>query len=554
MSKSPIINQYYNNTSFSTEEQTSLQSSFLGFGQTFSIALNLFKKRISNLFLPVLIWQLLLFIVFLFVEGILIFGISKSVPLGSGLYIPNLIDPKTFEVTKELNQAVVNIMSLPGAVGFSILMLLVLIGYLIINTWIDLKKSIMINDTGIKMLDSNVFIKRFWVIVLFLICQSILFNIVTSALDKETTPGLNFILSVLSLVFSLVFVYLDIVVKYICNIYLIEKSDFWSSFKAVLANVRKFLGSDFLRHLIFILIMIGVVVIAIIIFGLLSLGLLVPLADKAIVNGTTGVVLLILFSVLILVSIVCILALSWVTEAFVYVAYYNLRMLDIHNYSDNYNYDNLPKVVENESQTLEEKLMQNKNIEANSTTQFVSESNNKTTTTQPLSESVDIEQNQEALAEYNLMDVGQSTKLNEETKPQPTIINPAHSSILGISKIKKSNSSKDDFAATTTVSSQTDSGNESVAKTPTFSSLQKDDLQIIDGIGPKIEELLNNNGIYSWLQLADTSVEKLNEILDNAGSRFSIHNPLNWPRQATLARDGKMDELAALKVDLVRGA
>ncbi len=70
-----------------------------------------------------------------------------------------------------------------------------------------------------------------------------------------------------------------------------------------------------------------------------------------------------------------------------------------------------------------------------------------------------------------------------------------------------------------------------------------DDLVIIEGIGPKIAGLFNDAGITTFAQLADTSVEKMKEILTAAGPRYAVHNPTTWAEQAVLARDGKMDEL-----------
>ena len=82
---------------------------------------------------------------------------------------------------------------------------------------------------------------------------------------------------------------------------------------------------------------------------------------------------------------------------------------------------------------------------------------------------------------------------------------------------------------------------------------KKDDLKIVEGIGPKIEELFNNEGIYTFDELADTSVEKMKAILDAAGSRFQIHNPATWADQAALARDGKWDELKKWQDALYKG-
>ncbi len=83
--------------------------------------------------------------------------------------------------------------------------------------------------------------------------------------------------------------------------------------------------------------------------------------------------------------------------------------------------------------------------------------------------------------------------------------------------------------------------------------VKKDDLKIVEGIGPKIEELFNTAGIYSFDDLAQTSVEQLKAILDRAGSRFQIHDPSTWPRQSELARDGKWEELKKWQEELNKG-
>jgi len=70
-----------------------------------------------------------------------------------------------------------------------------------------------------------------------------------------------------------------------------------------------------------------------------------------------------------------------------------------------------------------------------------------------------------------------------------------------------------------------------------------DDLKKIEGIGPKIENLLKQAGIKSFSALAQTPVEKLKEILRAAGSRFRLADPTTWPRQAQMAADERWDEL-----------
>jgi len=44
-----------------------------------------------------------------------------------------------------------------------------------------------------------------------------------------------------------------------------------------------------------------------------------------------------------------------------------------------------------------------------------------------------------------------------------------------------------------------------------------DDLKIIEGVGPKIEQLLKEGGIHTWAELAGASVDRLKEILDEIG-------------------------------------
>ncbi len=82
---------------------------------------------------------------------------------------------------------------------------------------------------------------------------------------------------------------------------------------------------------------------------------------------------------------------------------------------------------------------------------------------------------------------------------------------------------------------------------------ETDDLTKVEGVGPKISEILQENGITTFAKLADTEVEKLTEILAEAGSRYKSHDPQSWPRQAKLAADGKWDELKKLQDDLDGG-
>lgn len=77
-------------------------------------------------------------------------------------------------------------------------------------------------------------------------------------------------------------------------------------------------------------------------------------------------------------------------------------------------------------------------------------------------------------------------------------------------------------------------------------------LKVVEGIGPKIEQLLKADGIQNWSDLAQASTERLQSILSNAGKRFRLARPATWAKQATLAKEGKWAELREYQ-DFLRG-
>ena len=80
-----------------------------------------------------------------------------------------------------------------------------------------------------------------------------------------------------------------------------------------------------------------------------------------------------------------------------------------------------------------------------------------------------------------------------------------------------------------------------------------DDLTKIEGIGKKVAALLEQNGITQFKALGKLSIKKLQLILDDAGSKFNLHDPSTWPKQAKLAADQKWDELKTLQAELFGG-
>lgn len=82
--------------------------------------------------------------------------------------------------------------------------------------------------------------------------------------------------------------------------------------------------------------------------------------------------------------------------------------------------------------------------------------------------------------------------------------------------------------------------------TPT-SSTDRDDLTVVEGIGPKIQMLLNQYGIYTYRQLAEADVTRLKEILSTAGPQLAMHDPGTWPSQANLAANDQWDTLKSVQ-------
>lgn len=79
-----------------------------------------------------------------------------------------------------------------------------------------------------------------------------------------------------------------------------------------------------------------------------------------------------------------------------------------------------------------------------------------------------------------------------------------------------------------------------------------DDLERIEGIGPKISELLQDAGIISFAQLAEQDPAELEQLLRERGG-ITIADPTTWPEQAQLAAEGRWAELEQLQDELTAG-
>lgn len=88
---------------------------------------------------------------------------------------------------------------------------------------------------------------------------------------------------------------------------------------------------------------------------------------------------------------------------------------------------------------------------------------------------------------------------------------------------------------------------------PSGKKIKQDDLKVIEGIGPKIEELLHAAGVKTWSDLASAAIETVQAVLDEAGPRYRMHDPATWARQAALAATGDWETLEAYQDQLQGG-
>ena len=79
------------------------------------------------------------------------------------------------------------------------------------------------------------------------------------------------------------------------------------------------------------------------------------------------------------------------------------------------------------------------------------------------------------------------------------------------------------------------------------------ELQAIEGIGPKISQLLADQGVVDLAALAETQVERLQEILGEAGARYKLADPSTWPEQAKVGVGKGLKALKSFQQSLKGG-
>jgi predicted flap endonuclease-1-like 5' DNA nuclease len=80
-----------------------------------------------------------------------------------------------------------------------------------------------------------------------------------------------------------------------------------------------------------------------------------------------------------------------------------------------------------------------------------------------------------------------------------------------------------------------------------------DNFEIIEGIGPKINEVLHAAGVHTFNQLGTMEIPSISKILDAAGPNFKLANPESWSAQSRLCASGSWEALKKMQDELVAG-
>ncbi len=89
------------------------------------------------------------------------------------------------------------------------------------------------------------------------------------------------------------------------------------------------------------------------------------------------------------------------------------------------------------------------------------------------------------------------------------------------------------------------------ARAAGFNMKHADDLTVIEGIGPKIEELFRASGVSSLVQIACLGVDDMLDILERGGPSFRLANPDTWAQQASLAAENRWKDLKRMQDDMI---
>jgi len=137
-----------------------------------------------------------------------------------------------------------------------------------------------------------------------------------------------------------------------------------------------------------------------------------------------------------------------------------------------------------------------------------------------------------------------------EEKPAPTAKKAAKKVVKAVKATKTEAKTLEKKAA---VAKKAAPAKKTAKATKTVKKTGADDLKKIEGIGPKIAEVLTEAGIGTFAALANTSPDAIREILEAASSRYKMFDPTTRPEQAKMAAEGRWDELKKRQDELDGG-
>ena len=91
------------------------------------------------------------------------------------------------------------------------------------------------------------------------------------------------------------------------------------------------------------------------------------------------------------------------------------------------------------------------------------------------------------------------------------------------------------------------------ASAPADSDVDLEDLTVVEGIGPEIQDVLKDSGVKDLTIMAKTPTDELQAMLEQAGHGHVGHRAITWPEQAALASAGEWDRLRQLQGELTSG-
>lgn len=145
------------------------------------------------------------------------------------------------------------------------------------------------------------------------------------------------------------------------------------------------------------------------------------------------------------------------------------------------------------------------------------------------------------------------TQLANCKKRGTALDNDIHLLKAEIRELKASSANEASIVPIATVPKSKTATSSSKSESSVYAVLQSDQLQVVEGIGPKMESVLKDNDIKTWGDLSSSSPEGLRKILDSYGSKYKIIDPATWPEQAGMANEGDWEGLIARQKQLSGG-